>query len=129
MSYTGQDADSDLEAARDAAATYLSDNLNNMSPQDQNTLNGTITQIDLKRQVIAMQGALDALDPTGQLFAKIISATTNAKTRLDNLARTQQTVAKALGIATAVFGLAAAIEGGDVIAIGAAIVGVTNAST
>jgi hypothetical protein len=128
MPYTGQDAASDLGTARDAAATYLGDNLNNMDPQAQNSLNGTITQIDLRRQVIAMQGVLDALDPTGELFKNITNSTTQASARLDSLARTEKTVAKAIGIATAVLGLATAIEGGNVVAIGAAIVGVTTAS-
>lgn len=129
MPYTGADADSDLKNARDAIAQYMTDNLGNLSPQGQTTLDQTVTQIDLKRQVIAIKGVLDGLDPTGQLFPKITSATQNAQNTLDNLQRIQQTITKALGIATAVLGLATAIEGGDALAIGASCLAVNTACT
>jgi hypothetical protein len=128
MPIPGQPSAAALQSAGDAIGEYLSDNAANMSASQQNGLNDDVTQIDLQIQSITTNGVIDALDPGGQLFTQLSGATQKAKGSLDNLARVQQTIAKAIGIATAVLGLATAVASGDVLAIGGAIVNVNNAA-
>ena len=111
MSYTGTQADADLKQDRDALSRYLDANIPNMSGGDQNDMLDAIAQIDTERNAIAQIAVLDAMDPSGKLFADVQQATKHVKTAVDNLARTQATIAKALTIATDVLGVAVALHG------------------
>lgn len=127
MSYTGTQADADLKQDRDAHANYLNANMGNMSGGDQNTLLNLIAQIDAERNAIAQIAVLDAMDPTGQLFNDIQQATSHVKTVVDNLAKTQATVAKALTTATDVLSLAVSLHALDPVSAATAVTKLKNA--
>ena len=112
MPYTGADADSDLQ---NAARRYRS--VFDRQPRQPERTGSERAERDghtnrPQKTGYRYEGRARRLRPDGRLLQRLPVQRRRQNT-LDNLQRTQQTIAKAFGIATAVLGLATAIEGGD----------------